>query len=659
MSNQTKILMLILILGFSCRSDDGDIPDGNSGLLQIISATVGTEVLNVDEKTVGVEINKPVVISFSAKLDTSTVAESITIIDSTGSQISYQTNYLDEQSTISLKPDKDFDFLSDYTLKITDEIKGDRGESFPGVNFEFQTKPGILSLDSILINGKNFDTSLPLRDMDFDVQINAWFSDSVNQAGIEDYFLLLGPGSPVQLDISVTEGGRKVIMTNPQPLQYYTRYSFIIENDLTSENEFVFEGFRKPFFTRLDSSFKFTEIPDEELLTLIQEQTFKYFWDFGHPVSGLSRERNTSGEIVTIGGSGFGVMSFIVGVERGFISRVQAVERWQKIVSFLQTADRFHGVWPHWMNGSTGRTIPFSADDDGGDIVETAYMIQGLLTVRQYLDNAVPQEQELIDNINQLWEEVEWDWYTQGENVITWHWSPNTGFSKNLKVRGWNEALIVYVLATSSPTHPVEPDVYHEGWARNGGIMNGNSYYNIVLPLGPGYGGPLFFEHYSFLGLDPRNLSDQYADYSEQTAAHTLINRAYCIDNPLNWIGYNEACWGLTASDNEEGYSAHSPTNDRGVITPTAALSSFPYTPDESLLALRHFYYILGDRIWGEYGFYDAFNFTKNWVASSYLAIDQGPIIIMIENHRTAICWNLFMSNPEIQQGLDDLGYSY
>jgi hypothetical protein len=275
------------------------------------------------------------------------------------------------------------------------------------------------------------------------------------------------------------------------------------------------------------------------------------------------------------------------------------------------------------------------------------------------LDPDVPRELDLISDINQLWEEVEWDWYTQGENSITWHWSPNFGFEKNLKVRGWNEALIVYVLAASSPTHPVDPVVYHEGWARSGNIMNGNTFYGITLPLGRDYGGPLFFEHYSFLGLDPRNLSDQYASYWDQVQAHTLINLAYCIYNPLQWIGYNEYCWGLTASDGNNGYSAHSPTNDRGVITPTAAISSLPYTPEESMRAIRHFYFILGDRLWGDYGFYDAFNFTENWVASSYLAIDQGPIIVMIENYRTGLCWNLFMTSPEIQQGLDELGFNY
>ncbi len=169
----------------------------------------------------------------------------------------------------------------------------------------------------------------------------------------------------------------------------------------------------------------------------------------------------------------------------------------------------------------------------------------------------------------------------------------------------------------------------------------------------------LYFTHYSFLGLDPRNLQDDLANYWEQNVNHTLINRAYCIDNPKNFIGYCDDSWGLTASDNPWGYNAHSPTNDLGVVTPTAAISSIPYTPVESMNAIRHFYYILGDKLWGDYGFYDAFNITEGWWANSYIAIDQGPIICMIENYRTNLLWDLFMSCPEVRNGLDKLGFIY
>jgi len=353
-------------------------------------------------------------------------------------------------------------------------------------------------------------------------------------------------------------------------------------------------------------------------------------------------------------------MAIIVGIERGFITREEGVDRFEKIVDFLSQADRFHGVWPHWMNGNTGETIPFSELDNGADLVETAFMVQGMLAVKQYLNPSNAQELTIINQITTLWEEVEWNWFVQeGEEVLTWHWSPDFGFELDLPIRGWNEGLIIYVLAASSPTYPIEKSVYDVGWANSGGIINGSSSYDITMPLGEDRGGPLFFAHYSFLGLDPRNLQDQYANYWEQNQAHSLINQAYCINNPKNYVGYGESSWGLTASDNHEGYSAHSPYNDLGVITPTAAISSIPYTPDESMKAIKHFYYLLGDRLWGEYGFYDAFNVTEDWYADSYLAIDQGPIITMIENHRTGLIWDIFMQDPNVQQGLTDLGFTF
>lgn len=407
------------------------------------------------------------------------------------------------------------------------------------------------------------------------------------------------------------------------------------------------------------------EISDDELLDLVQKQTFKYFWDLAHPTSGMALDRsssNTGGEesnVVTSGGTGMGIMAIIVGVERGYITREQAIQHLHKITDFLLSADRFHGAFPHWYYGDTGKVRPFSSDDDGGDIVETAFMIQGLLTARQYFNKDTTYENSLRDKINQLYNDVEWDWYTNGKNVLTWHWSPNFGWIKNHLVRGNNETLVAYILAASSITHSIDKIVYDNGWAFGNDFTNGNVYYQKwELPLGPDFGGPLFFTHYSFLGLDPHGLKDAYADYWEQNVNHTLINHEYCVKNPKGYKGYGAGSWGLTASDNHQGYSAHSPTNDLGVISPTAALSSFPYTPEYSMQALRHFYSDFDGKLWGEYGFYDAFNQTKNWYANTYLAIDQGPIIIMIENYRTGLLWNLFMSCPEVKEGLSKLNFS-
>ncbi|NLJ44414.1 MAG: beta-glucosidase [Bacteroidales bacterium] len=415
-------------------------------------------------------------------------------------------------------------------------------------------------------------------------------------------------------------------------------------------------------------------ISDDSLLTLVQYRTVRYFWEGAEPNSGMARERihmdgvypENDMNVVTSGGSGFGVMAIIAGIERGFITRQDGIARLSKIVNFLKNADRFHGAWPHWIYGETGKVKPFSPRDNGADLVETAYLIQGLLAVRQYLKDGNESEKELAADIDKLWREVEWSWFTRGgEHVIYWHWSPDFGWEMNFPVKGYNECLILYVLAASSPTFPVGAEAYHEGWARNGEITGNTEKYGYKLALkhngAEEYGGPLFWSHYSYLGLDPRNLKDRYADYMEHNRNHTLINWKWCSLNPLNYPGYSDSCWGLTASYSVNGYSAHAPgnTNDLGVISPTAAISSIVYTPEQSMNAIRWFYDRYRDKIWGEYGFYDAFSVKDNWYPKRYLAIDQGPEVVMIENFRSGLLWNLFMSCPEVKEGLRKLGFEF
>jgi hypothetical protein len=411
-------------------------------------------------------------------------------------------------------------------------------------------------------------------------------------------------------------------------------------------------------------------LSDEELLDVVQEHTFQYFWDGAEPNSGMARERyHVDGEypqddkhIVTTGGSGFGIMAIIAGIERNFITRQEGIDRLERIVNFLSSADRFNGVWPHWLNGETGEVRPFSPRDDGADLVETSFLIQGLLTARQYLLKGDENEQRIAERIDSLWREVQWDWHTRdGGNMLYWHWSPNHEWAMNHPIRGYDECLITYILAASSPTYPISAEVYHEGWARGGDIRTSVTQYGHTLTLrhngAEQYGGPLFWAHYSYLGLDPRNLEDKYGHYWENNVSHTLINRAWCVENPHGYEGYGENSWGLTASYSTVGYSAHAPHNDLGVISPTAALSSIPYTPEYSLQAMRYFYEELGDRLFGKYGFYDAFSETEDWFPERYLAIDQGPIVVMIENYRSGLLWDLFMESPEISEGLEKLGF--
>lgn len=403
---------------------------------------------------------------------------------------------------------------------------------------------------------------------------------------------------------------------------------------------------------------------DEQLLTSVQEAVFRYFWDYGHPVSGLAREGYGFGhnsDICTSGGTGMGLMAICVGAEREFVSRAQAAERVLRILTFLdEKAFRFHGAWSHWILGDTGATRPFSQYDDGGDLVETAFLIQGMLTVRQYFDDANdPVETEIRRRATRMWEEVEWSWFRQQRgDVLYWHWSANHGWRINHPIQGFNECMIVYLLAIASPTYPMPASSYYRGWAKPADYANGDTYYGYRQWVGPEEGGPLFFTHYSYLGFDPRDKSDAYCNYFENSRNISLINRAYCMDNPRGYAGYSDLVWGLTASFNPWGYSAHSPTNDNGTIAPTAALSAMPYVPAESLATLKHLYHTYGTDLWGPFGFFDAFNPTESWFAPGYVAIDQGPIVIMIENYRTQLCWDLFMANPEIQPMLDAIGWT-
>ncbi|HEY0677909.1 MAG TPA: glucoamylase family protein [Chitinophagaceae bacterium] len=517
---------------------------------------------------------------------------------------------------------------------------------------------------NFLIKGWSVN-GLPSRSLYHDISKNPVvrfsFSAPLNRSTVPgNIFLKEVSGSPVNFSITYENADSTIVLQPSQALSNLNKYIVSVTDQLRSPaGGKLSAGSEISFVTSIDSSRKFPVISDDELLTLVQRQTFKYFWDFAHPVSGLARERNTSGETVTSGGSGFGIMAIVVGVQRQFITRAEGLAQLQKITTFLKTtAQRFHGAFPHWLNGTTGQVIPFSSKDNGADLVETSYLIQGLLTARQFFNGADAAETALRNDINSIWNTVEWNWFRKNnENVLYWHWSPNYGWDMNHPIKGWNECLITYALAASSTTFGIPKVVYDQGWASGGGMANNNNYYNIPLPLGPAYGGPLFFAHYSFLGIDPVNLTDAYANYQVQNRNHTLINNAYVRANPKGFFGYSDSCWGLTASDVPSGYAASSPTSDIGVIAPTAALSSFPYTPAESMKALKFFYYVLGDKLWGQYGFVDAFSLHEPWFASSYLAIDQGPIIIMIENHRTGLLWNLFMSAPEVIDGMRALGF--
>ena len=514
---------------------------------------------------------------------------------------------------------------------------------------------------NIKLNNKQISTVVPNLAVNPTFELNFNSALDTNSAK-KELAIKEGGFTPVPVIYRFSHSDSTVSIRCEKPLKYFTKYTLTVPTTLASKSGgHILKYYAVQLRTGMDTSIKFSVITDNQLMDSVQYRNLQYFWNFAHPISGLARERNTSGDLVTSGGSGMGVMALIAGVNRNFISRSEALDHLTIMSHFLLYKTKvYHGAFPHWLNGVNGNTIAFSTNDDGADLVETSYLIQGLLTARQYFNDAGNKETSLRNKIDSIWRRVEWNWFTKNgaETNLYWHWSPSKGFIMNMQIRGWNECLITHVLAASSPTYPVSTDVYKNCWASNGGMKNGKSFYGYKLPLGSDYGGPMFFAHYSFLGIDPRGLTDQYADYWQQNQNHALINYTYCKQNPKNFGGYSAECWGLTASDDPWGYDAHSPTNDRGVISPTAALASMPYTPNESKAAMRFFYYKLGDKIWGEYGFVDAFNINETWVANSYLAIDQGPIVVMIENYRSSLLWEQFTSCTEVKTGMKKLGFS-
>lgn len=531
------------------------------------------------------------------------------------------------------------------------------------------TSPPVIPPPAFVLNSLEINnSSIPIGSTSYSIPKNAviklYFNAPVDKNSVTSATVLITENAVTSVAANLTyeKNDSVIVIAATAALKGLTRYFITADNSIQSaQKSKLTTVVNTPFITQIDSTDKFTQISDSELLDLIQKQTFKYFWDFAHPVSGLARERNNgNNEVVTTGGSGFGIMSIPIAINRSFITRAQGLARMQTIVAFLKDkAAKFHGAFPHWINGTDGSVIPFSTKDDGADLVETSYLMAGLLTARQYFNGTDNAETNLRTDINTLWDAVEWSWFRQAnQNVLYWHWSPKYNWDMNHKIEGWNECLITYILAASGNKDSIPSIVYKNGFARNGAMVNGNSYYGYPLPLGSAQGGPLFFSHYSFLGINPNGLTDQYANYQTQVVNHSKINYSYCVANPHGNYGYSNQCWGLTASDIPNGYTASEPNNDVSVIAPTAAISSLPYTPTESMNALKFFYYKLGDKIFKDYGFVDAFSLQNLWYAPSALAIDQGPEIIMIENYRTQLIWNLLTSSPEIKRGMKRLGFT-
>ena len=400
---------------------------------------------------------------------------------------------------------------------------------------------------------------------------------------------------------------------------------------------------------------------DDELLTMVQRASFRYYWDGAEPNSGMALESQPGPDhLVAMGASGFGVMALVVAVDRGFITREQGAERMLRITNFLDHADKYHGAWPHFLDGRSGKTISlFGIYDDGADLVETSFMMEGLLTARQYFNGNTAQEKQIREIISRLWHGVDWDWFraTPLHDALWWHWSPNYAFHIANRLQGWNEVMITYLLAVASPTHGVPASTYQTGYEREGKDAHGaygikHTYFGIPLEQGylPGTPGPLFFTQYSYMGYDPRGVRDKYTNYFRNNRNEALMNQAYAINNPKHFKGYGANSWGFTAVDgpNDSYHEYGAGEDDDGTIAPTGAVSSYCYTPQESMLAIKHWYRDMGKNLWNIYGFRDGFNETQNWYSSTTMGLNQAPQVVMIENGRTGLVWKTFMSSPEI-----------
>ena len=523
-----------------------------------------------------------------------------------------------------------------------------------------------LSVKSKLINGlivkKSIASGISIQPV-----FRITFSDPVDKSTVANAISFVNKtftknDIPQPVKISYENKDSVVVIQPSSSLGYLQCYELKISKTLKSYNGGNLDiELTQNIQTAINPTDKFKRITDEALLDTIQKATFRYFWLYSNETSGLVPDRNTANKnYCAIGATGFGIMTVPAAIERKFISREQGLARVQKIVNFLKgTISQFKGVFPHYVNGTTGAVIA-DGQLDGYDVVETSFLLMGLLTARQYFDSNLAAEVQLRNDITAIYQNVDWQYFTNGQNALFWSWNPTGGWG--IKLRGWNETLISYILAASSSTHSIDKTVYEQGFAAAGAIKDGRTYYEYTLPLGSAgdSGGSLYLSQFSFLGIDPRGLNDTYANYETQTKNHALINHAYCKANPLNYYAYSDSCWGLTAGATKDGYKQMQPTNDLGYILPSASVASLPYAPEESMKAIKYFYYKLGDIVWTEYGFTDSFSLSNYpyWVSLEVFGYDQMNMFVAIENYRSGLIWKLFTGSPEVKTGMKKLGFS-
>jgi hypothetical protein len=401
----------------------------------------------------------------------------------------------------------------------------------------------------------------------------------------------------------------------------------------------------------------------EALLDSLQRTSFEYFWEQANPVNGLIRDRSQTGSPCSIAAQGFGISAICIAIDHGWVTREAGRARIRLGMQTLWNGPQsdasfgvngYKGLFYHFLDINSGmRTWSCELST-----IDTALLMAGILDAREYFDTADAGDVELRALADSLYQRVDWDFMRSGGGAIKMGWKPGTGFNGYGYWIGYNEAMILYVLALGSPTHPVPATAW--GFWTTGyqwQTQYGQTY--VIFP-------PLFGHQYSHCWIDYRHIWDSYMQargitYFENSRRATLAQQAYCIANPGGWVGYGATTWGLTASDDPDGYTAHGAPpalNDDGTITPTAPASSLPFAPEIVIPTLQNLYDTYGAMIWGQYGFKDAFNYSRFWFGPDYIGIDEGPIVIMIENYLNGAVWRRCGTSPYIVTGLARAGFT-
>ncbi|MDM7914397.1 MAG: glucoamylase family protein, partial [Candidatus Eisenbacteria bacterium] len=403
-------------------------------------------------------------------------------------------------------------------------------------------------------------------------------------------------------------------------------------------------------------------LTNEALLDTLQRTAFDFFWNEANPANGLIKDRSTPGSACSIASVGFGLSAILIGIDHGWITRDEGRAR------ILTTLETFwngpQGTAPDGMIGYKGLFYHFldmntatRTWDCELSTIDSALLFAGILDAREYFTTDDPVDVQVRTLADSLYYRADWNFFRNGNPGILMGWRPGTGFAGFGQWVGYNEAMILYILAIGSPTHPVPASSWNT-WTSGYHWQTQYGYTYVIFP-------PLFGHQYSHCWIDFRYIQDAHMrgrgiTYFENSRRATLAQRNYCIANPFGHIGYGANLWGITACDGPDGYAAHGappPQNDDGTIAPTAPAGSIPFTPDESLAVLQNLYDNYRAMLWGPYGFRDAFNLDRGWWDTDYIGIDQGPIVLMIENYRTGAVWERIERNGDVQWGLHLAGF--